>query len=113
MTTANRGFLVGAYDANQDVSSLSVPLGFLPNTWPVPVFPLISIGKPANTPAPVPLPTTSRYAPCKNFTVEGAVVRVPSLFGAMVLMTVPSVFTIALAILACQIVPPLPIAAYI
>jgi len=44
---------------------------------------------------------------------EGAVVRVPSLFGAMVLMTVPSVFTIALAILACQIVPPLPIAAYI
>ena len=58
ITTANRGFLVGAKDANQDVSSFSVPLGFLPNTWPVPVFPLTSMGKPANTPAPVPLTTT-------------------------------------------------------
>ena len=45
--------------------------------------------------------------------VEGAVVRVPSLLGANVLTTVPSVLTIALATNACQMVPPLPIAAYI
>ena len=95
------------------MSSFCVPLGLRPNTWPVPVFPLTSIGKPANAPAPVPLTTTSRRAFCKNLRFEGAVVRVPSLFGSMVLMTVPSVLTIALAILACQIVPPLPIAAYI
>ena len=95
------------------MSSLRVPFGFRPKTWPVPVFPLISIGKPAKTPAPVPLTTTSRNAPCRNLTVEGAVVRVPSLFGAKDLTTVPSVLTMALAINACQMVPPLPIAAYI
>ena len=113
MTTAKRGFLLGAKDANHDVSSFCEPFGFRPNTWPVPVFPLTSIGKPEKTPAPVPLTTTSRNAPCKNLSVEGAVVRVPSLLGANVLTTVPSVLTIALATNACQMVPPLPIAAYI
>ena len=113
MTTAYRGFLLGAKDANHDVSSLSEPFGFRPKTWPVPVFPLTSIGNPANTPAPVPLTTTSRSAPCKNLIVDGAAVSVPSLIGSNVLTTVPSVLTIAFAIFACQMVPPLPIAAYI
>ena len=62
MTTAKQGFSVGPYEANQEVFAFSVPFGFRPKTSAVPVFPLIATGNPLNTPAPVPLITTSRSA---------------------------------------------------
>ena len=113
MTTAYRGFSLGAYDANHDVSSFWLPLRFRPKTCAVPVLPLIEIGKPEKAPVPVPPVTTSRSAPCRNFSVCDVAGIVPSFSGVIVFTTVPSVLTIALPINACQIVPPLAIAEYI
>ena len=70
MTTAKRGFSVGPYEANQDVFAFLLPFGFRPKTSAVPVLPLIATGKPLNTPAAVPLITTSRKALCRNLIVS-------------------------------------------
>ena len=79
----------------------------------MPVLPLISIGKPLNTPVPVPPITTSRSALFKNLIVFLSAGILPSFSFSKVLTTVPSVFTIALAMVGFQMVPPLAIAAYI
>ena len=87
------------------------PLGFKPKTSAVPVLPLIGIGNPANEPAAVPLTTTSRSALFRKLNASGVLSTLPITRGEISLTTAPLFATIARAIVGCQIVPPLAIAA--